>query len=711
MLRRAIFSSALSGAPPVVQANTLGLNGTSQYLSVADDPSLDIADDLIISCFVKLNGKGDFFGLVGKWNTAGNKSYLLLYDKTTDKFQIALSNDGSASTDIVSTTTPALSTWYHVAIVYDSNTNNLSIWVNGVNEANTTHSGGLFVGTENLRVGALNAGAFLLDGDITQVHVLNSSDTSLISELYNLGVSRQPQNYSSAIKTTAVLALPLNNAIASGRAFEDFSGFENDATLVGAPSINGSLIDLNPGLVYNSAKFNGSSSYISIADSDDFNLGTAFTHLAWIKLDSIGASNYIYAQLEDSDEFIIFEVLSTGKLHLQCYNVSELFDFQSTATLVADRWYQVGFQVDGSTAKIIIDGAFDPTTDAIASTPPNYIAGVEIGRWPGGGNYFAGGILQPMTFQSVLSIEEIKSVHNFNVPQDFSLMPQTILDKCQMCLEMTSNDSTFVDLSTNGTQNDGTNNNVTFDGPEIDWSNSNSIIDAKTLSLNGSNYLIVSDSASLDTTTALTLMGWIKIDTAVNNEAFFSKWNTSVGDLSYLFQSLDIGKVLSFVVSNDGSASTSLDSVSTISPDTWYHVAARYDGSTLKIFINGVEDASVAYSAGIHASAEDLRIGSVRDNAGTTSYFDGSMALMGAFNLALTNQEILDSYNNSIGQQPWLLPQSIKNNAVLLLALNEQTDSNEYNDYSGNNNNATPVNSPTLTGADLTIETNQDPGP
>ena len=77
------------------------------------------------------------------------------------------------------------------------------------------------------------SGSCLLGGEIytvgEAVRVLNRALTlGEITELYNAGVSKQPWEYSQAIRGSYVLALPLNNGVASGREFEDYSGNEND---------------------------------------------------------------------------------------------------------------------------------------------------------------------------------------------------------------------------------------------------------------------------------------------------------------------------------------------------------------------------------------------------------------------------------------------------------------------------------------------------
>jgi hypothetical protein len=71
-----------------------------------------------------------------------------------------------------------------------------------------------------------------------------------------------------------------------------------------------------------------------------------------------------------------------------------------------------------------------------------------------------------------------------------------------------------------------------------------------------------------------------------------------------------------------------LSSTDTNQDTNWHHIAATYNGSTMKIYIDGVEDASASRSTTIPDASTDLLIGSTYGSGGrgeAQGYFDGSI--------------------------------------------------------------------------------------
>lgn len=73
----------------------------------------------------------------------------------------------------------------------------------------------------------------------------------------------------------------------------------------------------------------------------------------------------------------------------------------------------------------------------------------------------------------------------------------------------------------------------------------------------------------------------------------------------------------------DGSSSSSINSNTYLSLNTWYHIACTYDGAKLRIYINGVEDNSVSTSFVPNYGSANLHIG---------SWFGNSYNLKGRLN-------------------------------------------------------------------------------
>ena len=77
---------------------------------------------------------------------------------------------------------------------------------------------------------------------------------------------------------------------------------------------------------------------------------------------------------------------------------------------------------------------------------------------------------------------------------------------------------------------------------------------------------------------------------------------------------------------------------STLNEKQWYHVAATYDGATLKLFLNGTLVASSAISGAITTDTSLLTIG--RNPTAGDSYFKGKIDEVRVFNVALTDSQV-----------------------------------------------------------------------
>lgn len=109
----------------------------------------------------------------------------------------------------------------------------------------------------------------------------------------------------------------------------------------------------------------------------------------------------------------------------------------------------------------------------------------------------------------------------------------------------------------------------------------------------------------------------------------------------------------SFSVATDGVLHGVLSSMNSWTPGNWYYVVGTYDGSTIKLFINGVLANSNAATGTITDYGKDLYIG----RFGNFDYhLPGLIDDVRIYNRALTDTEILDYYRTYVVKSPTVNP-------------------------------------------------------
>jgi alpha-tubulin suppressor-like RCC1 family protein len=115
----------------------------------------------------------------------------------------------------------------------------------------------------------------------------------------------------------------------------------------------------------------------------------------------------------------------------------------------------------------------------------------------------------------------------------------------------------------------------------------------------------VPDANALDLSTDLTAEGWVYADASSQTRTLLAKEET--GGIVYGLFLTSASKVELRVKA--GGTLRSVTSVTSISASTWTHVAGTYDGSYLRVWINGLEENSLAATGSIAVSDQPLRIG------------------------------------------------------------------------------------------------------
>ncbi len=161
------------------------------------------------------------------------------------------------------------------------------------------------------------------------------------------------------------------------------------------------------------------------------------------------------------------------------------------------------------------------------------------------------------------------------------------------------------------------------------------------------DYVSIAKAKNLNIRKNITLSGWFYADTWGDGEAIISK-GSSYGPYG-LRLSTTGGNGIKFSANQQsppgmGSAADYNSNNVSMSTSTWYHVAATYNGDSLKLYINGVSDDSSAVSNTFGLEDNILALGA--DFAGTDEYFDGNLDEVRLSNAARSGDWIRLEYEN-----------------------------------------------------------------
>ena len=108
--------------------------------------------------------------------------------------------------------------------------------------------------------------------------------------------------------------------------------------------------------------FNGSTDYIDLGDSTDFDITNSITLSSWVNFDSTG-TNVILARDDNTNSNFILYGWSDGKIYGQI-RIGGVGKTVDGGTYSLNVWYHVALTYDGSLLKIYVNGILQDTLSA-----------------------------------------------------------------------------------------------------------------------------------------------------------------------------------------------------------------------------------------------------------------------------------------------------------------------------------------------------------
>ncbi|HEX6651583.1 MAG TPA: discoidin domain-containing protein, partial [Thermoleophilaceae bacterium] len=143
---------------------------------------------------------------------------------------------------------------------------------------------------------------------------------------------------------------------------------------------------------------------------------------------------------------------------------------------------------------------------------------------------------------------------------------------------------------------------------------------------------------------------WVRIDTKKTGQGahFLATDSLNDGTSDGFALSIDTSNRPRLFVGSSGSVTATATSSQALTLGTVYHVVGTYDGARVRVYVNGVERASVAYTGGIaYAAGRDLMLGRQFASAnGSVRFLDGRLDEVALYSQALSAATVLDHYNS-----------------------------------------------------------------
>jgi hypothetical protein len=420
-------------------------------------------------------------------------------------------------------------------------------------------------------------------------------------------------------------------------------------------------VGTNHGTLFNSVAFttgevnqsfdlNGASAHIRIPDSPSLRFSNAMSIEGWISPTEVGG---VYHDIFTKWDIIAFR-------DQRCYGTGIVPDgtfaftlcpYGTTTTIVIyspnpvpiNQWTHFVDTYDGSSVKIYLNGVLQ--TEAaynlgIFQGNSEVGIGASVGQGTPGQfiSPFKGKIDEISVYNRALTASEVQAIYNAGSAGK-CFVPRCVPPPSGLVswwsAEGTGND-------TIGTNNGALINSVAFNAGMV----------GQSLDLDGSSaHIRIPDSPGLHFSNAMSIEGWI-YPTAVggNFHDIFTKWDM-IGGLDQRSYGTGIvpNGTFAFTLCPFGTTTTIvIFSTNVVAPNQWTHFVDTYDGSAVRIYLNGTLQTEAAYNLGIFPGNGAIGIGATV-GGGTPgqfiSPFKGKIDEISVYNRALTSDEVQALYS------------------------------------------------------------------
>jgi hypothetical protein len=541
-------------------------DGSGDYLYAGSNVAFQMGTgDFTYECYVyhtNLSGQQTYFA-----RTTGNNNGMYFYKDTSN--YVGVYYTGQIATSNITITT---NQWYHLVATRLSGT--LKIFINGAEVASVANTTNL---TEQVcYIGADSNGTAPFFGYISNARILKGTGYSSIT------VPTQPL---TAIANTSLLTCHANRLV---------DGSANNFAITRNGDV--AVRSFNPFNITNtgtagSIYFDGTDDYVTVGTtaSNAFAFSGDFTIEAWFYKPGNGSDTYevllsvgdgngtngFFLELDDTRSLAPRLYMNTGALVLDGYVSSKINDAQ---------WHHIACVRSGSNCAMFYDGTRVATSTSSASLVSSASA-LYIGRIANSStNDFYGYVSDVRIINGTAAYNP--TLTTITVPT----IPLTAVTNTQLLThqyKQPHNNHGFQDSSTNNhliTRNGNTTQGTFSPFSPAGWSGY----------FNGSSVARVNTDAGLNILSYSALECWVNLSSLGSNSLLCGRESNFWFGYNYTALGGTANKFL-FSIYN-GSSFTTVSSSTSPLANTWYHILGIRDGTTMRFYLNGVQENTATFS-------------------------------------------------------------------------------------------------------------------
>ncbi|MDP3940910.1 MAG: LamG domain-containing protein, partial [bacterium] len=585
------------------------------------------------------------------------------------KMILSYANSAGTQKTVNSTSNIDVVNWHHYAYTFsvDQNSNvTLKMYIDGKLDKTTTNTDG-YSGTygSNFLLGSFAVSSNFYKGLLDEVRIYNyelsasevkldmNQGKSLVLGAFGMDSSGVASN--SANATYCVPGDTIQACAPTGEwTFEEgYGNVTNDMTGGGSNGVwRGTGTRWVQGKIGKAGYFNGADSSVNTNGQFSFTSGQSFTLAAWIKssfLESSGANTYSIlskgcgfvgtyalwyrASTTNADAYFCIHPTTGGGSQISAVGTTKIHD---------NKWhYLVGVRdVTADNIYIYVDGKLEGTTADTTTGDFNRSATVLIGaRGVDTLEKFTGSIDQAQIYNYALSPAQVAWNYNRGKPVAYY-----DLDECQgSTLHEFYNTGIDQTITIGGS---GTTAIGTCTTSSSAWGGASGTAVGKynyALTLDGTDdYASTSGTVmiapSQSTYTTVSWGGWFNPVTGVASKTIIEK--------NREFRlTTDASSQPNCSIWNAGNWVTSAVAGTALPLSSWSHVMCVYDGTTLRVYVNGMSSGSVSQTNAI-TSLSYTPLSTARDFGGS-AFYKGQVDDVQIFNYPLTAVQVRNLYNQS----------------------------------------------------------------